>query len=100
MITNTIHTGKGMKAALNALIDDGLLDVIFLKPNIPKIQLLLLFPKLFSGKHIDSPYVKYINVKNIELIPEIDEFLNIDGEAKSKTPVKVTVIPKSLTIYS
>ena len=29
---NTIHTGKGMKAAPNALLDDGLLDIILLGP--------------------------------------------------------------------
>ena len=100
LITNTIHTGKGMKAAPKALLDDGLLDVIFLKSNISKFQLLLLLPKLFSGKHIDSPYVKYINVKNIELVPEVNEVLNVDGDAKGQTPVKVTVLPRSLSIYS
>ena len=100
LITNTIHTGKGMKAAPNALLDDGLLDVIFLKSNISKFQLLLLLPKLFSGKHIDSPYVKYVNVKNIELVPEVNEVLNVDGEVKGQTPVKVTVLPRSLSIYS
>ena len=31
---NTIHTGKGMKAAPNALLDDGLIDIIILKANI------------------------------------------------------------------
>ena len=89
-----------MKAAPNALLDDGLLDVIFLKSNISKFQLLLLLPKLFSGKHIDSPYVKYVNVKNIELVPEVNEVLNVDGEVKGQTPVKVSVLPRSLSIYS
>ena len=99
LISNTIHTGKGMKAAPRALLDDGLLDVIFLKSEITKWQLLLLFPKLFSGQHIDSLFVKYINVQNIKLIPEVNEVLNIDGEVKGETPVKVTIIPKSLAIY-
>ena len=89
-----------MKAAPKALLDDGLLDVIFLKSNISKFQLLLLLPKLFSGKHIDSPYVKYMHVKNIELIPQNDEVLNVDGEVKGQTPVKVTILPQSLSIYS
>ena len=74
--------------------------LFFLKSNISKFQLLLLLPKLFSGKHIDSPYVKYVNVKNIELVPEVNEVLNVDGEVKGQTPVKVTVLPRSLSIYS
>jgi len=99
LVTNTIHTGKGMRAAPRALLDDGKLDVVFLRSNISKLKLLMLFPKLFSGKHIESPYVKYINVKNIELAPDITEVLNVDGEVKGETPVKIKVIPKSLSIY-
>ena len=100
LITNTIHTGKGMKAAPRALLDDGLLDVVFLKSNISIIQLLYLFPKLFSGRHIDSPYIEYINVKNIELIPDKHEVLNVDGELRGKTPVRVSVLPGSLSILN
>ena len=100
LVTNTIHTGKGMKAAPKALLDDGMLDVIFLRSTISKFQLLMLFPKLFTGEHIHSAHVKYINVKNIELIPDVNEVLNIDGEVKGETPVKISVIPKCLSIYS
>ena len=100
LITNTIHTGKGMKASPNALIDDGLLDIILLKSNISKIQLLQLFPKIFTGQHINSSYIEYIQAKEIKLIPEINTALNIDGEAKCLTPIKVSVLPKRLSIYS
>ena len=39
-------------------------------------------------------------MKNIELIPEYDEVVNVDGEVKGQTPVKVTILPQSLSIYS
>ena len=99
LITNTIHTGKGMRAAPDALLDDGKFDVVFLKSNISKLKLLMLFPQLFSGNHIQSKYVKYIQAKNIELNPDFNEVLNIDGEVKEKTPVKISIMPKSLFIY-
>ena len=79
---NTIHTGKGMKAAPKALMDDGLIDVIIIKSNITKFQLLKLLPKIFTGEHIHSSKVEYLQTKTIKIIPKIDEILNIDGEMK------------------
>jgi len=97
---NTIHTGKGMKAAPNAKLDDGLIDVIILKSNISKLQLLLLLPKIFSGKHIFSNKVEYIQAKQVNIIPDYEEILNIDGEMKCSTPVNISIIPKAIEIFS
>jgi len=96
---NTIHTGKGMKAAPGAIMNDGLLDVIIIKSNITKFQLLKLLPKIFTGEHINSDKVEYLQTKKISIKPQIDEILNIDGEMKCKTPVEISIIPKKLKIY-
>ena len=40
-----------------------------------------------------------MQVKNIELIPAIDEAINIDGDVKHTTPVKISVLAKKLPIY-
>ena len=45
---NTIHTGKGMKMAPLAQLDDGMIDLIIAR-KASRIKLLRLFPKLFSG---------------------------------------------------
>ena len=60
---------------------------------------MLLLPKLFNGTHINSKYVKYQQVKNIELIPKRNEAVNIDGDVKNNTPVKITLLNKKLPIY-
>ena len=96
---NTIHTGKGMKAAPNAVLNDGLLDIIIIKSNITKFQLLKLLPKIFTGKHILSNKVEYLQAKKISIKPQVDEILNIDGEMKCKTPVEISIIPKKINIY-
>ena len=95
---NTIHTGKGMKAAPKALLDDGYVDVIIVENNLSTLQLLLLMPKLFSGKHIQSKFVRYSHNKNIRIIPKEDEILNIDGEMKGSTPIDIEVLPKRIKI--
>ena len=100
LILNTIHTGKGMQAAPDALIDDGLMDIILLPNTISKIGLLKLLPKLFTGKHVLSNHVDYIKAKKIELYPEINEVLNIDGEIKSQTPLSISIIAGKFNIYA
>jgi len=99
LIQNTIHTGKGMQAAPKAKLDDGFLDIILVDHTINRVQLMLLLPKLFTGTHIHSKYVQYKQVKNIELIPKINEAVNIDGDVKNNTPVKISILEKKLPIY-
>ena len=99
LIQNTIHTGKGMKAAPKAKLDDGLIDIVLVNKEVNRFQLIQLLSKLFNGSHIKSKYVQYMQVKNIELIPAIDEAINIDGDVKHTTPVKIAVLEKKLPIY-
>ena len=98
LVHNTIHTGKGMKAAPEAILNDGLIDVIILKSSISKIELLFLLPKIFSGKHILSKKVEYRKVKNLSIIPEKNEKLNIDGEMKHQTPLSIKVLPEQIKV--
>ena len=89
---NTIHTGKGMKMAPLARLDDGLIDLIIVR-KVSRFKLLKLFPKVFSGNHISDPGVDYRQVKKFSIFPEKDRQLNIDGEVLGSTPVKVEVLP-------
>ena len=97
---NTIHTGRGMKAAPKAKLDDGLIDIIILKSNISKLELLLLLPKIFSGKHVLSDKVEYVQGKKINIIPDENEILNIDGEMRCSTPINISILPRRLEIFS
>jgi len=87
---NTIHTGKGMKAAPMAKLNDGLIDLVIVK-KANRFRLLLLFPKLFSGDHINSPLVEYRQVRTFSIYPKTESDLNIDGELIGKTPIDVKV---------
>tara|TARA_B100000029_G_scaffold512622_1_gene609793 strand:+ start:860 stop:1762 length:903 start_codon:yes stop_codon:yes gene_type:complete len=99
LVHNTIHTGKGMKAAPKARLDDGLIDVLVINKDVNRLQLLQLLSRLSTGSHIKSRYVKYFQVANVELIPNIDEGVNIDGDVKYITPVKISVLHKKLPIF-
>lgn len=94
---NTVHTGKGMKMAPLARLDDGLIDLIIVR-KVSRFKLLKLFPKVFSGNHISDPGVDYRQVKKFSIIPEKDRQLNIDGEVLGSTPVIVEVLPREIEI--
>ena len=100
LICNTIHTGKGMKAAPKAKFNDGQLDIVGVKSQISSFQLIKLFTKIFTGKHIHSPFVDYINAQTINLIPENNEVLNVDGDARGGTPVKIKILKNKLSIIN
>ena len=97
---NTIHVGKGMKMAPNASLDDGKMDIVMIKNNFSKLELLNLFPKLFTGEHIKNKKVIYKQGKYFTLNPLEDEILNIDGEIVGKTPIAIEVIPKAIELLN
>lgn len=96
---NTIHVGKGMKMAPKALVNDGKIDLIIVKKE-SRLKLLFLFPKLFKGTHIESPLVKYLQVKEFSIIPKTKNGLNIDGEMKGFTPAHVKIIKGKIKIFN
>ena len=96
---NTIHVGKGMKMAPKAKVDDGKIDLIIVR-KVNRFRILLLFPKLFNGTHIESPFVEYKQVKEFSIIPKIKNGLNIDGEMKGFTPTHVKMKTKKISVYN
>ena len=94
---NTIHTGKAMKMAPLAQLNDGKIDLIIVRKT-SRINLLKLFPKLFSGDHIKSPLVEYRQVQNFSISLEETNDLTIDGEIIGTTPLNVQMIPKMVNV--
>ena len=94
---NTVHTGKAMKMAPLAQLNDGKIDLIIVRKT-SRINLLKLFPKLFSGDHIKSPLVEYRQVENFSISLEETNDLTIDGEIIGTTPLNVQLIPKMVNV--
>ncbi len=94
---NTIHTGKGMKMAPLAQLNDGYIDLIVVH-KASRWKLFKMFPKVFSGKHIADPIVEYHQVKSFSVIPKEENVLNIDGEMIGNTPIDVEVLPSAIDV--
>jgi len=95
---NTQYTGKGMRIAPHARLDDGLIDLVIVR-DASRLKLLKVFPKIFDGSHVSDPIVEYHQVKRYSIIPEEENILNIDGELKGTTPFEVEVLPKAFQVF-
>ncbi|MAV70709.1 MAG: hypothetical protein CMG04_08285 [Candidatus Marinimicrobia bacterium] len=94
---NTIHTGKAMKVAPLAQLNDGMIDLIIARKS-SRLHLLRLFPKLFSGDHIADQIVDYRQVKKFSIEPIINCELGIDGEILGNTPINAEVLSSAIQV--
>ena len=81
--------GGGMLVCPQAQINDGLFDVMILEP-VSKIEFLKVFPKVFSGSHINHPAVKTFRTQKISIVAEAVAYA--DGERIGRAPVSAECI--------
>ena len=84
--------------APRAMLNDGKMDLIIVKNNLSRLKLLQMLPNIFSGKHINSDLVEYIQTQNFEIKSKNGDTLNIDGENIGELPVKIKVKKEAISI--
>lgn len=99
MVMNTQYTGKGMRMAPMARLNDDLLDILVVRKT-SFWNLLFLFPSVYSGKHIHSPLLEYIHSANVAVIDNDCSNLIIDGEQKGNAPFEVSISKQKLKVLS
>ena len=95
-VSNGQSYGGGMKVTPDARIDDGLFDVMILGP-VSKIEFLKVFPKVFSGSHIDHPAVKIVRGSTVTI--EAEAIAYADGERMGELPVTAQIAPATLRTW-
>jgi diacylglycerol kinase (ATP) len=88
--------GGGLRMCEGASMDDGLLDVVVIKP-VSKPKLLRVFPKLYRGTHVTLPEFERHRVREVTLSsPGIVAYG--DGERLGPLPVRSWVRPAALRV--
>ncbi len=98
-IANAPFYGGGMKIAPQAIMDDGKLDICIVK-EIPKLELLWQFPKVFKGTHVTHPNIMMVSGKKIKLSSEEERELFADGEYAGKLPVECTIGHRTIRVLA
>ena len=96
----TRYTGKGMLVAPTAKLDDGLIDIVLVRRDASRRDLLNILAGIYSGKHLAHPLVEHHTVSRFSIKPTHNEGLNIDGEMNALTPVHVEMIPKAISAFA
>jgi diacylglycerol kinase (ATP) len=89
--------GKGMRIAPRARLDDGKLDVCFVR-RASKLRLLRLFPVVYSGGHLRLPEVVYAQCSGLRITSEPPQQIYGDGEFIGWTPAEIRVLPRALRV--
>lgn len=99
-IANGKAFGKGMKIAPEALLDDGLMDIVAICPA-PFWKLMLQFPKIFIGTHLNSSIVTWKKGRKarFELRVELPRF-DLDGEDLPPESFTARSLPRALKVFA
>ena len=81
--------GGGMKVCPGAVMSDGLFDVMVLRP-VSKVEFIRVFPKVFSGKHIEHSQVDIFKSRRVSL--HADAIAYADGDRIGGLPVRAECI--------
>jgi diacylglycerol kinase (ATP) len=90
--------GGGLRMCQGAEIDDGLLDVVIIKP-VSKVELIKVYPRLFKGSHVTHPAYERHRVKQISISAD-GIVAYADGERLAPLPITVEVAPASVRVYA
>ncbi len=91
--------GHGIRIAPQARLDDGLLDLVFVRRAGPA-RLLTVFPSAYFGRHLDLREVEHRRVRRLRISTETPLDIYADGEFICQTPAEVTVRPRALKVIA
>jgi YegS/Rv2252/BmrU family lipid kinase len=89
---NSKTYGGGMRAAPDALLDDGLLDIVVLEKASKLRFLTKILPKAFSGTHVHEPSVKVFRAREIAVSADRPFTMYADGDPIGELPLCVRAI--------
>jgi len=95
--SNTRHIASGLKIAPGAQLEDGWLDVVFLKP-FSRLSLIPLFYKLLRGNHERDEKVMVEKMKQFSVNAPSRKMLNIDGEQHEFNELHLSVLKQPIEI--
>jgi YegS/Rv2252/BmrU family lipid kinase len=95
---NSKAYGGGMYAAPNALLDDGLLEVMVVEAMSRRRFLAELLPKVFKGTHVDLATVHVFRAKEVEISADRPFTMYADGDPIGDLPVRVRAVQGAINM--
>jgi YegS/Rv2252/BmrU family lipid kinase len=96
-IANGRFFGGGMMVAPNAILDDGLFDVVVFE-DLSKFRFLSLATKIYSGKHIGVRGIIVTRGRRVCVEGSGGALIDLDGEQVGNIPIEAKILPKALNL--
>ncbi len=97
-VGNGMSYGGGMKVCPDARLDDGLLDVTWVR-EVPRRTFLTVFPRVFKGTHTGHPSVRTERGAQVRIVGE-GPIAYADGERLGPLPLDITVSAGALRVVA
>ncbi|HEY8530895.1 MAG TPA: diacylglycerol kinase family protein, partial [Limnochorda sp.] len=96
-VGNLPHVGGGIRICPGARADDGLFEVVVVEA-LPRLEVLRVLPKAFSGGHIGHPKVQVYSGRQVIIDSDAPLHLQADGEVFAGLPAHFEVHPAALQL--
>ncbi len=95
---NSKTYGGGMRVAPDALLDDGLLDVMVLE-SVSKLKFLTkILPKVFNGTHVREPSVRAFRAQEVSISADRPFTMYADGDPIGELPLRVRALAGAVRV--
>ena len=91
------YFGGGMMITPGASPQAGHFHVV-LAHKVSRLELVSIFPGLYSGKHLNHPRIKADYAGQIAMNADPPAYVEAEGELEGLTPIEVTILPRALRI--
>lgn len=99
IITNTSQVGGFKDITPHANVQDGQLDLLIIK-NCSTTDLISLFKDYKLNSHEKSPFITYVQAKELTIECDKDIIYDVDGEKGTTFPIHVSVKKQSLCVIN
>jgi YegS/Rv2252/BmrU family lipid kinase len=94
---NSKAYGGGMRLAPDALLDDGLLDIVVTE-RVGKLRFLANLPKVFKGTHVRLASVHVFRAAEVEISADRPFTMYADGDPIGELPVRVRALRGAVNV--
>ena len=98
-VANSRAYGGGMFVAPDAMIDDGLLDIV-VSERTSKLRFIANLPRVFKGTHVQLPEVRVFRAAAVTLSADRPFQMYADGDPIGELPVRVSALAGAVTVLT
>ena len=94
-VANGQYFGGGMWAAPDAILDDGLFDII-IGGDFTKSEMILHGGDIYKGKHLAHPKNRLLRGRKVTATAVETTLIDMDGEQPGRLPITLEIVPGAL----